>query len=30
MWAPAAAVYLAAALWVLGRWIGPDPRASPA
>ena len=30
MWAPAAAIYLAAALWVLGRWIGPDPRASPA
>ena len=30
MWAPAAAVYLAAALWVLGRWIGPDPRARPA
>lgn len=32
MWAPAAAVYLAAALMVLGRWIGPDPRAgaSPA
>ena len=30
MWAPAAAVYLAAALWVLGRWIGPDPRASTA
>jgi putative membrane protein len=27
MWAPAAAVYLAAALAVLGRWIGPDPRA---
>ncbi len=26
MWAPAAAVYLAAALMVLGRWIGPDPR----
>lgn len=24
MWAPAAAVYLAAALMVLGRWIGPD------
>ena len=30
MWAPAAAVYLAAALWVLGRWIGPDARPSPA
>jgi putative membrane protein len=27
MWAPAAAVYLAAALAVLGRWIGPDARA---
>jgi len=27
MWAPAAAVYLAAALWVLGRWLGPDARA---
>ncbi|MDI6625095.1 MAG: cytochrome c oxidase assembly protein [Brevundimonas sp.] len=27
MWAPAAAVYLAAALVVLGRWIGPDARA---
>lgn len=26
MWAPAAAVYLAAALVVLGRWIGPDAR----
>lgn len=26
MWAPAAAVYLAAALMVLGRWIGPDLR----
>ena len=24
MWAPAAAVYLAAALLVVGRWIGPD------
>lgn len=24
MWAPAAAVYLAAALLLLGRWIGPD------
>ena len=24
MWAPAAAVYLAAALIILGRWIGPD------
>jgi len=32
MWAPAAAVYLAAALALLGRWIGPDARsgASPA
>ena len=32
MWAPAAAVYLGAALRVLGRWIGPDARAgaSPA
>lgn len=32
MWAPAAAVYLAAAIMVLGRLIGPDPRAgaSPA
>ncbi|HYD28065.1 cytochrome c oxidase assembly protein [Brevundimonas sp.] len=30
MWAPAAAVYLAAALLVLGRWIGPDARPSPA
>ncbi|MDY6923237.1 MAG: cytochrome c oxidase assembly protein [Pseudomonadota bacterium] len=32
MWAPAAAVYLAAALLVLGRWIGPDadPDATPA
>lgn len=28
MWAPAAAVYLAAALLLLGRWIGPD-RAGP-
>lgn len=27
MWAPAAAIYLAAALLVLGRWIGPDARA---
>ncbi|MFN3931945.1 MAG: cytochrome c oxidase assembly protein [Brevundimonas sp.] len=26
MWAPAAAVYLAAALLVLGGWIGPDAR----
>ena len=26
MWAPAAAIYLAAALLVLGRWIGPDAR----
>ncbi|MDQ8028281.1 MAG: cytochrome c oxidase assembly protein [Brevundimonas sp.] len=24
MWAPAAALYLAAALIILGRWIGPD------
>lgn len=24
MWAPAAAIYLAAALIILGRWIGPD------
>jgi len=30
MWAPAAAVYLAAALLTLGRWIGPDPRAESA
>lgn len=30
MWAPAAAVYLAAALLMLGRWIGPDARANPA
>lgn len=30
MWAPAAAVYLAAALLVLGRWIGPDACPSPA
>lgn len=30
MWAPAAALYLVAALWRLGRWIGPDqPRVSP-
>lgn len=27
MWAPAAALYLAAALLVLGRWIGPDRQA---
>ncbi len=27
MWAPAAAVYLAAALLTLGRWIGPDAKA---
>ena len=27
MWAPAAAVYLTAALALLGRWIGPDVRA---
>ena len=26
MWAPAAALYLAAAVWRLGGWIGPDPR----
>jgi putative membrane protein len=26
MWAPAAAIYLAAALLALGRWIGPDSR----
>jgi putative membrane protein len=26
MWVPAAAVYLAAALLILGRWIGPDVR----
>ena len=24
MWAPAAGLYLGAALWLLGRWIGPD------
>lgn len=30
MWAPAAAIYLAAALLTLGRWIGPDPRAGTA
>lgn len=31
MWAPAAAVYLAAALLTLGRWIGPDaPRGAEA
>ena len=32
MWAPAAALYLAAAVWRLGRWIGPDARvdATPA
>lgn len=29
MWAPAAAIYLAAALFVLGRWIGPDARPEP-
>ena len=30
MWAPAAALYLIAALWRLGRWIGPDqPRLNP-
>lgn len=27
MWAPAAALYLAAALWRIGGWIGPDARA---
>lgn len=26
MWAPAAGLYLAAAVWRLGGWIGPDPR----
>lgn len=31
MWAPAAGVYLGAALMILGRWIGPDrPQARPA
>lgn len=30
MWAPAAAIYLAAALLALGRWIGPDPSAKAA
>jgi len=31
MWAPAAAIYLAAALLALGRWIGPErPTARPA
>ncbi len=30
MWAPAAAIYLAAALLTLGRWIGPDPRVGSA
>lgn len=30
MWAPASALYLAVALWVLGRWIGPDRRAPSA
>ena len=30
MWAPAAAVYLAAALATLARWIGPDPRTGTA
>ena len=28
MWAPAAAIYLAAALLVLGRWLGPGPVAA--
>lgn len=30
MWAPASALYLAAALGLLGRWLGPDPRVQPA
>ena len=30
MWAPAAALYLIAALWRLGRMIGPDAEAHPA
>ncbi|WP_374597021.1 cytochrome c oxidase assembly protein [Brevundimonas sp.] len=30
MWAPAAAVYLVAALTILGRWIGPDRVRMPA
>lgn len=30
MWAPAAAIYLAAALIIVGRWIGPDPAVAPA
>ena len=30
MWAPAAALYLFAALWRLGRMIGPDAEAHPA
>ena len=30
MWAPASALYLAAALAVLGRWLGPDPQAQAA
>lgn len=29
MWAPAAALYLAAALIILGRWIGPDRPLAP-
>lgn len=29
MWAPAAAIYLAAALVILGRWIGPDRAVAP-
>lgn len=29
MWAPAAAIYLAAALIILGRWIGPDRTVAP-
>jgi putative membrane protein len=24
MWAPAAGIYLGAALWLLARWLGPD------
>ena len=30
MWAPASALYLAAALALLGRWLGPDAKAQPA